>query len=447
MLDNILRFFREKVIPGPIFRFFQPAYHVLLALIAAVRHGFPSRKLIVIGVTGTNGKSTTVAILHELLRASGHRVGSLSSLRFRVNDEEKINAWKMTMPGRGFTQKFLADCVREKCEYAILEVTSEGIRQFRHAFINFDCAVFTNLTPEHIESHGSFEAYRAAKVRLFQRTAKSGRKRISGKPIPKVIVVNIDDPEHAHFLAHGADSYVGFTLQGREEKSLRPVSISDVREGKDGISFSYNGEAFHSSLHGGFNAANIAAAIAAFREFGGDTSAIGNGLKRIENVPGRFEYIEGSQPFDVIVDYAFTPNALTKAYASARASQSNKSRSMICVLGAAGGGRDAWKRPVLGEIASKFCDHIILADEDPYDENPQSILSDIEKGIRSREKCEKILNRVAAIERAISLAQEGDVVMLTGKGAEPWIVGPHGKKIPWDERKTAQEALARRGFN
>lgn len=428
-----------KKIIGTILLLPRSLYHWLWALWGALRYRFPSRKLVVIGITGTNGKSTTVALLHEIFMKAGGNVGSLSSLRFKINGTERKNELKMTMPGRGFVQAFLRECVDAGCRYVILEVTSEGIRQFRHRFINFDTAAITNLTPEHIESHGGFEQYRAMKQKLFESVAHARRKTISGKKIPKVIAVNLDDPEYKHFLSYGADRYIGYTLEERKDSMLyRVVAASGVSIGQRGISFVCEGQTFESSMPGLFNVSNMLAALSVATEYGISLASIKSALSSIAGVPGRLEYIREGQNFDVVVDYAHTPDALAKVYRAVE--QRNPGTQMICVLGAAGGGRDVWKRPEFGKIASEWCAEIVLTNEDPYDENPEKIIEEIFSGC-SQVPSSKILDRREAIRKALRDARAGDTVIITGKGAEPWMMGPRGTKEPWDDREVVREEL------
>src|SRR3989344_5682182 len=228
MIDSLARL-GKKIIPRPVFAFFQPIYHWKLAWLAALYYGFPSRKLYVIGVTGTNGKSTIVDLLHAILSEAGDAVASASSIRFKINNTEEINALKMTMPGRFKMQKFLNDAVAQGCKYAILEVTSEGIKQFRHKGINFSLSILTNVTPEHIESHGSFKEYRATKAKLFYHTPNH--------------IINGDDTNVDYFINIFAQNRIIYT------KKDFP---SD----------------WHSKLLGDFNRENIVAAYQAARFLG-----------------------------------------------------------------------------------------------------------------------------------------------------------------------------------
>ena len=425
--------------------FLRSSYHWLWALWGALRYRFPSRKLVVIGVTGTNGKSTVVSLLHEIFLHAGISVGSISSLRFKINKNEQKNELKMTMPGRGMLQKFLAECVVNGCTYAVLEVTSEGIRQFRHEYINFDVAIFTNLTPEHIESHGSFDAYRVMKKKLFQITARGSRKILFGEKVKKTLILNLDDPEHAHFFHNDADQIIEYTADARScEKTVSKIfSAENIRLREDGASFTVHNTEFSSMFRGKFNISNILAAVAAVDACGISLAVARDALALLKGVAGRLEEINEGQNFKVFVDYAHTPDALQKVYETL----SPYTKGLVCVLGATGGGRDVWKRPEFGKLASRFCREIILTNEDPYDENPSQILLEIESGVSDfsafggQVPISKILDRREAIRHALIIAQPDDTVIITGKGAEPWMMGSRGTKIQWDDREVVREEL------
>lgn len=384
-------------------------YHYLLAFLGAVFYGFPSRKLIVIGVTGTNGKSTVVQMASEILKEAGQKVASFSSIRFKIGETEKKNMLKMTMPGRFKLQKLLRKAVKEGCKYVLLEVTSEGIKQFRHKFIDFNGAVFTNLAKEHIEAHKGFENYKRAKGELFKALGKSRKRK-------KFAVINIDDPKTEYFL----NLVRGLTIYTYGIKNKK----ADLSPAKIDLDL---------SLLGDFNIYNAlaAAGIGLSQEI--TKSVIIKALKNVKTIPGRMELVI-NKDFKVFVDYAHTPESLKQVY------QSFGGQKLICVLGSAGGGRDKWKRPEMGKIAAQYCSEIILTNEDPYNENPGYILSEIEHGIsNSQFPIFKILDRKKAIAKAISLAKKDDVVIATGKGCEPWMCVAGGKKIEWDDRKVVRE--------
>ncbi|KKW28980.1 MAG: UDP-N-acetylmuramoyl-L-alanyl-D-glutamate-2,6-diaminopimelate ligase [Parcubacteria group bacterium GW2011_GWB1_52_7] len=464
MLDQIFYFLRTYIIPKPVFDFFQPFYHWALALLGALVYGFPSRGLTVIGVTGTNGKSTTVEMLDALFIAAGFKTASLSSIRFKIGGKVIENRFKMTMPGRFFVQKFLRDAKRAGTTHVILEVTSEGIKQFRHKYIRFVAAVLTNLTPEHIEAHGGFENYKKAKGELFRALGGLG-----------VSVVNLADTNAEYFLSFPAKEYIGYTLEGRDKiqatrdkkqearstkQELRVIVPVKYEINESGIQLHFGGDwEIFAPLAGKFNAENVLAAIAVGETFGISHDTMRKAFAEFRGAPGRMEEIQ-REPFRVIVDYAFTPNALRQVYetlsgkderpAVAKAmagGQETKDREkrLICVLGAAGGGRDKWKRPELGKIAGEYCSHIIITNEDPYDEDPRSIMEEVRGGVEMRNaSCEIIEDRRIAIRGAIAAARPGDTVIITGKGSESSIAAAGGMRVPWDDRMAAREELERK---
>lgn len=403
-------------------------YHFLLALAAAVWYGFPSRKMIVIGITGTKGKTSTVELLHEILAQSGEKVASSSSLRFRIGDAVMPNDLKMTMPGRFFLQKFLYDARKAGCRYVVLEVTSQGIMQYRHRFIRFDTAVLTNIAPEHIEAHGGFENYVATKRKLFRAVTAGG-----------AVVLNRDDVQSPSFADMSrAGTKIWYGRSGIDLPDRR-VPLGGVCIDANGISFVTDEVAFRSSLQGAFNLSNILAAVSTGMRYDIPLEKIAIAIQRVSGITGRMEYVQ-REPFAVIADYAHTPDSQRAVYETLKRDHAR----LICVFGATGGGRDTWKRPEFAKIAEGFCATVILTDEDSYDENPEKILDDVEAGFSEqfRPHVVRIVDRRTAIREGISRARPGDVVIITGKGGEPWMMGPHGTKIPWDDRQIAREALA-----
>lgn len=417
MLETTLRFFERYVIPRRVYRFFQPAYHYLLALAGAVLYRFPSRHLFVVGITGTKGKSTTAELVNAVLEANGKKTALLSTIRFKIGNKEERNLYKATMPGRFFVQKFLRRAVRENCTHAVIEMTSEGARFFRHKFIELDALIVTNLTPEHIESHGSFEKYKAAKLSIV-RALEESKKR------PRAIVVNADMDHAAEFMRAKVERTLSYSLADAKRLAF------DDR----GLSFEWGGARIRSVLRGDFNASNILAALAFAAAIGIPLERASEAVSKMRPVRGRLEKIEAGQPFEVIVDYAHTPDSLEKVY------KVFEGKRKICVLGGTGGGRDKWKRPKMGEIAARHCDEIFLTDEDPYDENPRDIVLDIQKGIINK-KVKTIMDRREAMREAFRAAKPGDAVIITGKGTDPYIMKERGKRIPWDDATVAREEL------
>ena len=387
-------------------------YHFVLAFLGAVLYRFPSKKIKVIGVTGTNGKTTTVEMISKIFEEAGYKVAFMNSIRFKIGDKEEPNMLKMTMPGRFKLQRFLRQAVNAGCQYAVLEVTSEGIKQYRQKFINFEIAVFTNLTPEHIEAHGGFEKYRKTKGKLFQATKK-------------IHIINIDDENAEYFLQFPAKEKYLYQFKNQNAKIKIIDQNSKILKEIDNLKIKL-------ALPGEFNYYNALAAICVGLSQAVSLESCRKTVEEVREIPGRMEEVI-SAPFKVIVDYAFTPNALEKVYQTLKP----ENGKMIAVLGACGGGRDKWKRPVLGKIAAKYCNEVIVTNEDPYDEDPMEIIEQVVKG--AGEKAKKILDRREAIREALKLAKAGDVVVITGKGCEPWLCVAKGKKIPWDDRRVVKE--------
>ena len=419
-MEKILRTI-EKFIPKKLYRLGQPIYHYLLALTGALIYRFPSQKIFIIGITGTKGKTSVAELVNTVLEGAGYKTALAGTLRFKVGENSRPNKYKMTMPGRFFVQKFLHQAVDKKCDYAILEMTSEGTKQFRHKFINLNAMIFTNLAPEHIESHGSYEKYRTAKLKIFKALEKSNKKE-------KIAIVNKDDKEAPLFLNFNIPQKITYSLSEAQPFELK----------KDGSIFNYKNTLFRTSLNGEFNILNILSAIKFGETQNIDLETIRKAIENFKMIRGRVEKIEidGNPPaggFTVVVDYAHTPDSLEKLY------QAFPERK-ICVLGNCGGGRDTWKRKVMGEIADKYCDQIILTNEDPYNEDPQKIIDEMSQGI-SNKPLEKILDRKEAITKAIQSAQKDDVILITGKGTDPYIMGPNNTKIEWDDASVVREIL------
>jgi len=418
----------KKIIPKPVFSFFQPAYHYILALCGALIYRFPGKKLIVIGITGTKGKTTSVEITNAVLEAADIKTAIASTLRFKIGDKEERNLFKMTMPGRFFMQKFLREAVSARCSHAVIEMTSEGAKQFRHKFIYPGIIIFTNLAPEHIESHGSYEKYLQAKLSIAREL--EGRK-------DAVIIANMDDREGEKFLALNIKHKISYSMR----------DAIAVKADDRGSSFQVGKLVIHSKLPGIFNVSNMLGVIAYAKFAGISDEIIKKGLENIRLIRGRMEKIDCGQKFDAVVDYAHTPDSLKAIYGA------YENHEKICVLGSTGGGRDRWKREEMGKIADKYCDQIILTNEDPYDEDPYEIMADIKKGIKKK-PCEIIMDRRDAIAEAVRLAsitsdsakttpdkQARVAVLITGKGTDPFIMGPNGSKIPWDDASVVREEL------
>jgi len=333
-------------------------------------------------------------------------------------------------------QKMLREMVKAGCRYAIVETSSEGILQSRHLGVDYDVAVFNNLHKEHLERHGGFDKYREAKGKLFARLM-APRKTIDGHLIKKTSVINLDDPNAEYFLQFPADDYYGFSVIGPNNKLAkgRIIKATKINFHDSGADFEVAGQPYKIHLLGHFNVVNALAAITVAISQGVDLATCGRALEKIVSIAGRMEIVNAS-PFKVVVDYAHTPDEVEAVYKTFK----KDNQRLICVLGAAGGGRDKWKRPEFGRIADNYASEIIITNEDPYDEDPQQIIEQVAAGV-VKHVVHKILNRREAIKLAINLARPQDIVIITGKGSEQCIMGAGGQKIPWDDRETVLELL------
>lgn len=421
-LEKILNTTRH-FIPRKMFLLARPAYHYFLSFLSAIIYRFPSRSINIVAVTGTKGKTSTAEIINSILEEAGFKTALAGTLRFKIGKNEERNLYKMTIPGRFFLQKFIRRAVKEKCDWIIVEMTSEGAKVFRHKFINFNALVFTNLSPEHIESHGSFENYKNAKLSIAKTLSSSSKR-------PRIIVANADDTHSKDFLSFPAEIKNIYSLKDAEPYTLE----------KNRTIFSLYGSPTTANLSGIFNLSNILAGATFARSLGITPDIIKQAIAKIAGIRGRVEYVEMGQSFDVVVDYAHTADSLEKIY------NVFKDSKKICVLGGTGGGRDTSKRAIMGGIADKYCDEIILTNEDPYDEDPLKIIQNIKEGI-GKKNCEIIIDRRIAIASALKKATGSDAVIITGKGTDPYIMGENGTKIPWDDATVIREELAKIGFN
>lgn len=414
----------KKIIPQPILKVILPAYHWTLALVGAIIYGFPSRKIKVIGVTGTKGKTSTVEIVNAILEEAGYKTAIASTLRFKIGTKTERNLLKMTTPGRFFLQRFIHKAVEEGCQYITIEMSSEGARYFRHKFIYMDALIFTNLAPEHIDSHGSYENYVAAKLKLAKALETSPKEN-------RAIIANADDREGAKFLAINVPRKFPFSLD-----DAVPYIARD-----SGVELSIDNTRISSTLPGVFSIYNILAGVMLAKSQGIGIEIVKKAMDKFKGVPGRAERITPTvawpspkDEFTVIVDYAHTPDSLKSIY------EAFKDKKKVCVLGSCGGGRDRWKRPVMAKLAEDYCLRVILTNEDPYDEDPKQIINDLASGIKSG-KYDVIMDRREAIREAIRSAPKGGVVMITGKGTDPYIMGPNGTKVVWSDADVSREEL------
>lgn len=421
-MDTIL-YHIKRLIPTSLFRLLQPPYHYFFAVLGALVYGSPSKEITVIGVTGTKGKSTVVELINSIFEADGKRTAVAGTIRFKIGEKSERNLYKMTMPGRLFTQRFLREAVNAGCDVAVLEMTSQGVLQYRHKFIHLDALVFTNLSPEHIEAHGSYEKYVEAKLQLARTLEKSLKR-------PRFMVANKDDEQGVRFLEAEVEHAIPYGLSDLELHTLN----------KDDVSLVLEGTTIRVPLVGLFNVYNALAAITCTRALGVPLKTIHTALSNLSPIRGRVERFKtpkgSKKSLTGVVDYAHTPDSLEKLY------QAFPKEKKVCVLGNTGGGRDTWKRPEMARIADKYCEQIILTNEDPYDEDPKKIVDEMVRGIEDESKLQIIMDRRKAIRTALEDAPDGAVVLISGKGTDPYIMGPHNTKTPWSDAKVVQQEIA-----
>ncbi len=435
-------------------KIFKKLYHYIIALVSYIYYGRPSRNLIVVGVTGTKGKSTTCRFVASVLEAGGYKVGVLSTVEFQVGSERKLNDKKMTMLGRGEIQKYLKKMIKAGCEYAVVETSSQGILQYRHKFLNYDIAVFTNLSSEHIEAHGGFENLKRDKGKLFKEL--KSYKIINNKKIKKVTIANGDDENVGYYLDFKADEKCIFGLGNLERYSEKEYTIllGENIGGRDGgNSFQIDDTKIIPNIVGDFNIYNALAGVVVGRSQGMSDEKIKQGIENVKLVEGRMEFIDEGQNFKVIVDYAHEPLSLSELFKSLRRMLSadvstsvSTSGKIISIIGSDGGGRDISKREKMGEISGEKSDIVIITEVNPFDESSDDIANMIKKGVVKAGKVEGqdlfvINDRSEAVKKAFSMAREGDIVVLTAKGTEPYIIKANGIKEDWDDRVKAREIL------
>ncbi|NOU08435.1 MAG: UDP-N-acetylmuramoyl-L-alanyl-D-glutamate--2,6-diaminopimelate ligase [Nitrospira sp.] len=407
-----------------------------LGLLGGRFYGDPSLKIRMIGVTGTNGKTTTTYICKALLEAMGHPVGLIGTVAYQIG--ERTMPATHTTPGSLELQQLLAEMVTGGCITAVMEVSSHALAQDRTSGCEYDVAVFSNLTQDHLDFHKTMEEYFQAKLRLF--TELRG-----GFKANKRAIVNIDDPYGARIVERCPVPVWTYALKAKADLRAEAVRLS-----LQGTTFTaatpVGSFPIESHLVGEHNVYNLLAAIGVALHEGGTPSQICEAVARVTNVPGRFERVIAGQPFTVAVDYAHTEDALVRLLMAA---QVLKTRRIITVFGC-GGDRDRGKRPKMGEAAVRYSDVVILTSDNPRTEDPLSILEQVEVGVnealrlRPHVQYRKVSDRRDAIEEAVREAQSGDMVLIAGKGHEDYqIIGT--KKVHFDDREVAREAIGRLG--
>jgi UDP-N-acetylmuramoyl-L-alanyl-D-glutamate--2,6-diaminopimelate ligase len=396
-----------------------------LAEIAASWYGSPSEDVQLVGITGTNGKTTTVGLVATIGLVAGTSASTIGTLGVTLNGEDvPVEISRPTTPEAHELRQTLGMLTQRGAKVVAMEVSSHALVLDRVYGLDFDVAVFTNLTPDHLDFHGNIDSYFDAKVRLFLDLSDDA-----------FAVINIDD-EHGRKLSTMSRGQV-VTYGWDDDADIRPIDITTIPSISGRVATPVGEIALDMPLVGRFNVENSMAAIGAAIGLGLSTEQIENGLSAARALPGRFEPIVAGQDFAVIVDYAHTPDALENVLTEARHLASGK---VICVVGC-GGDRDRAKRPVMGEISTRLADSTVFTSDNPRTENPELILDDIIAGARSGNQFDRIEKRGAAIRSAVSHARPGDVVVIAGKGHEPYQEIGHTKH-PYDDRDEARMALA-----
>ena len=414
-------------------------FHYFEALAAGFAYRHPSRHMVVIGVVGSKGKTTLANLLWAALSGDGSKVGLIGTANIRIGHEERLNPYHMTMPGRHRMQKVLAEMRQAGCHYAVMEVPSEGQAQWRHVGIYFDMLIFTNVTRELMASHNySLDVLHEHNKRVFASLSQKP-KTVQGRLQPKILIANSDAEHFTQYFEHIADIKRSYSVAKKSDYRATRIETS-----ARGAEFVINKHSYHIPIPGAINVSNAAGAIAAALELGKSPQVIAHGLNELGVIPGRMERIEAGQKFHVIVDYAHEETGMQALMDSAQ-DMVQKGNKIITLLGAEGGGRDELKRPIMGKIAMRGSDYVVLSNVDPYRDDPEKIIDDIAAGVEEAggkldEAYWRITDRRAGIAKALSLAANGDLVLITGKGAEQsMVIG--GKKTVWDDRQIVREEL------
>ncbi len=397
----------------------------------------------IVGITGTNGKTTTIEMISRILEGSGKKIAMISTIKFKIGDEERINKTKYTTLASWHVQKFLQKAVREKCEVCILEVSSHSLDQNRLWGILFDIVAVTNITREHLDYHLSMDRYRQTKKTLFAKLKETG-----------TAIINLDMKRPEDFLKVPASRIFGYTTSKNKRNAYSSDNIHVVyadilKTSISGSHFKINGEQIALHLPGKFNIENALAGICIGKVFNIPVDSIKRSLGAVVLVPGRMERVNNDLGIDLIIDYALTPDSLKKVgKLMEEFKKGDPSRKLIWVFGSCGE-RDKGKRPIMGGIVASVSDIVIVTNEDPYHEDPKQIIDQIFSGVIRKYKKEnknafRVLDRKKAIKKALTMAQKGDIVLITGKGAEE-TMALGDQRVPWSDKKVIKEVLVEIG--
>jgi UDP-N-acetylmuramoyl-L-alanyl-D-glutamate--2,6-diaminopimelate ligase len=417
----------RDVLPNPALRLLEESYRRGRGRVTAVRYGNPAKDLKILAVTGTNGKTTTANYLNAILKAAGFRTAMFTTALIEVNGKSRINDLNATIPTTEQLQEFFKSAKDAGVHYVILEATSHALVQHKLDGLAFELAMMTNLTQDHLDYHGTMENYAAAKGILFSRK-------------PRYIILNRDDKWYEFFSKFQAGEHT-LTYGVEKDADARIQAVRLTAEGSD-VKLLVDHQTtldLHTSLPGKYNVYNATCAASGAYALGVHLGDIQQGIASLHAIPGRFERVPSTKPFMTIVDYAHTPDALQQLLETTRHITKNR---VILVFGATGD-RDKTKRPIMGEIASKYADRIFVTDEESYNEDPAAIRKAVLGGINGAlgsAKTEEIPDRKDAIAKAISVARTGDTILITGMGHEKFRI-VNGERIPWNDTDVARQLL------
>jgi UDP-N-acetylmuramoyl-L-alanyl-D-glutamate--2,6-diaminopimelate ligase len=434
----MFRKFVKALIPAALFRRIEPTGHLLEAMMWQIAMGFPAKGLKVVGVTGTNGKTTTSFMIHTMLHEAGYKVGLMTTVGYGVGDDVKPQMTHMTTASSHVLLRRIKELRALGIEWLVLETTSHALAQSRVWGIPYSVAVMTNLTHEHLAYHGTFERYREAKVKLFKLAARNGRGLKMG-------IVNADDPSDPYFVA-AVPRVLRYSTK-RAQADLLATNVVSTAKGNE-YDLRVEGRQIHmiTPMSGSFNVANSLAAAGVGLAIGLTDQQISSGIAKLRSVEGRMNYIDEGQPFDVLVDYAHSPDSFTKLFEDLKPMVKGR---IIAVFGSQGRTGDVGKRAIQGELAGKYCDVVVVTEEDDRGEDGQQIMEQIAEGAEKAGKKRKkdlylIHNRIEAIQYAVNMAKRGDTVVLLGKGHEKTIERNASGEEPWDEPGEVRAALKAR---
>ncbi len=420
----------RKVLPKRVVKGLEDSYRKSRVKVVSAQYGNPARDLKVLAITGTNGKTTTANYLNEILKEAGKKTALFSTAVIELAGEKKLNDKNATVPLTRELQQFFKDAKEAEVDFVILEATSHALDQYKLEGIPIEAAVMTNLTQDHLDYHGSMKDYAAAKAKLFA---------IS----PRIVVLNHDDEWFEYFDDIGSPSQK-MTYGTHSDAEAKITDVKLYKKGSE-VHLTIDHQIkleLATSLPGKFNVYNLTAAATLAYLLHIDLEKIRDGIANLESIPGRFEKVDIDAPYEVIVDYAHTPDALKQLLGAVRKFTKNR---IILVFGATGD-RDKLKRPIMGEVATNSADRIIVTEEESYNEDPVRIRSMILEGIKSaggEAKSEEIADRRDAIAKAMSIAKKGDTIVITGMGHEVFRI-VKGEKIPWNDAQAVQEILTQK---